>query len=185
MRSLTREFYIPKGATKVADKKSDAVAYLHEHAGKPCAVIFYGRQAKPVGRYQYRSPSEREAHVMRSFAQREDMTRRQSERRQQRKATGRGVEVGTILYASWGYEQTNVNFYRVAKLVGSTMAELEELDAISVGAPDRPWATDKVVPGEEGNGHIHRVVIRAGRATVDGHYCSVWDGRPLHTSSYA
>lgn len=50
---MTREFYIPKGAVKVADKQSDAVAYLYSTpAGQPAVRVFYGKQSKPVGRQQ-------------------------------------------------------------------------------------------------------------------------------------
>ena len=69
MRHLpfTRESWIPKGATKVADKMSDAVAYLYTTAaGKPGAAIFFGKQNKPVSKYYYRDAARREAGGARS-----------------------------------------------------------------------------------------------------------------------
>ena len=38
----TRAFYIPRPSIKVADKASDAIAYLYERDGKPFAALFIG-----------------------------------------------------------------------------------------------------------------------------------------------
>jgi hypothetical protein len=65
---LTREFYVPKGAIKIADKESDAVAYLHaDTRARPCAKIFYGAQSKPVLDHTYSNEAAREAAVRRAF----------------------------------------------------------------------------------------------------------------------
>src|SRR5271157_3187579 len=75
MRGLfytTRESLIPKGAVKVGDKHSDAVAYLYPSAsarslGKPAMIVFYGQQSKPVARFYYQTDAEREAAVKKWF----------------------------------------------------------------------------------------------------------------------
>lgn len=38
-----------------------------------------------------------------------------------------GIKVGDIFYMSWGYEQTNNDFFRVKELKGSTMVVLQEV----------------------------------------------------------
>lgn len=38
-----------------------------------------------------------------------------------------GVKVGDIFYASWGYDQTNVDFFQVIKLVGKTSVRVREV----------------------------------------------------------
>ena len=37
------------------------------------------------------------------------------------------LEVGDVLNETWGYEQTNQNFYQVTKKIGKTMVELVEV----------------------------------------------------------
>ena len=37
------------------------------------------------------------------------------------------LKVDDVLYSSWGYDQTNINFYQVTKLVGKTMVELRAI----------------------------------------------------------
>jgi hypothetical protein len=38
-----------------------------------------------------------------------------------------GVKVGDLFYASWGYEQTNVDFFQVIALVGETSVRVREV----------------------------------------------------------
>lgn len=38
-----------------------------------------------------------------------------------------GVKVGDIFYMSWGYEQTNINYFQVVELKGSTMIKIREI----------------------------------------------------------
>src|SRR5271157_6029620 len=79
MRGLfytTRESLIPKGAVKVGDKHSDAVAYLYpsdntRSLGKPAMMVFYGQQSKPVARFYYLTDAEREAAVKKWFSTRQ------------------------------------------------------------------------------------------------------------------
>lgn len=39
----------------------------------------------------------------------------------------RGVKVGDIFYTSWGYEQTNLDFYQVVGLVGKVTVKLRKI----------------------------------------------------------
>lgn len=39
-----------------------------------------------------------------------------------------GIKVGDIFYMSWGYEQTNVDFFRVKELRGKTQVVLQEVN---------------------------------------------------------
>jgi len=38
------------------------------------------------------------------------------------------LEVGDILYASWGYDQTNIDFFKVVELVGKTQVKIIGVD---------------------------------------------------------
>lgn len=42
-----------------------------------------------------------------------------------------GVKVGDVFYASWGYEQTNIDFYQVIALKGTTMAVFRKINQAS------------------------------------------------------
>lgn len=123
-----REFYIPNGALAVADKQSDAVAYLKTGtSGRPIAVLFSGKRAKPDYHYNFSTEAQREQFVKTFFEGRQKTLARKVEQRKERKATTRSLAVGDVLHTSWGYEQTNVEFFQVTGLIGTKMVELREL----------------------------------------------------------
>jgi hypothetical protein len=126
---LSREFYIPKGAVKVSDKRSDAVAYLtSNHAGKPCAMVFYGKQSKPVANYRFRDDAERAQSIERLFTARQAHDKRQADRRAEDKAFVHDAQVGDIYRTCWGYDQTNVEFFQIVEIKGK-WAILREIAA--------------------------------------------------------
>jgi len=54
------------------------------------------------------------------------------------------MKVGDIFRSTWGYDQTNVDFY-VVKRITPKMVELQQCDTKRVGDMTS-WASDKVVP---------------------------------------
>ena len=62
-----------------------------------------------------------------------------------------GVKVGDLFYASWGYEQTNVDFFQVLELVGDSSVRVCEVDppmieedAVGPMAADRTYKTSGI-----------------------------------------
>lgn len=83
-------------------------------------------------------------------------------------------KVGDVLYTSWGYDQTNLDFYEVTKVVGNKMVEIREIHG-------------REVPGNGGGGSMsgHRVpvpgsycgapqrrIVKGGSVSADGHNAS-------------
>ena len=59
-----------------------------------------------------------------------------------------GVKVGDLFYSSWGYEQTNVDFFQVVALVGESSVRVREVNppmidekAVSSMSSDRTYKT--------------------------------------------
>jgi len=116
-RRLPPTRYIPKGARKVADRKSDAVAYIYTQRDRPCVIVYYGKQSKPVVHNVCRTMVEVERIVTRYFEGRQASNKNKAEMAAKRTAAP-ALEVGDILVSSWGYDQTNVDFYEVTELAG-------------------------------------------------------------------
>ncbi len=57
-----------------------------------------------------------------------------------------GLKVGDYLESSWGYDQTNVDFYKVVALVGKTMVSIVPVGSKLVGSDT---GVDYVVPSDE------------------------------------
>lgn len=144
---LPREFYIPKHSTKVADKLSDAVAYISQFVGpngeRYVAMGFVGKAQKPSFHYTFKTEERRAAYVREFFTNRQAAIKSVSDRREKRKAEGRGLVVGDVLRSSWGYEQTNIDYYEVTALIGDTMVELRELCQERL---ETAWMQGKCVP---------------------------------------
>lgn len=129
---MTREWFTPKGATKITDKLSDAVAYVDTNdMGKPRAVVFFGKQSKPAVNFWYRDTARRDQAVQQAFEGRRRTMARKSEERQARKAFVHTVKVGDLFHTSWGYDQTNVEFFQVVDVKGK-YAVLREIGGESV-----------------------------------------------------
>jgi hypothetical protein len=112
----SREFYVPQGWNKVADKQSDAIAYIHTcEQGRFYARIFFGNQAKPVSAYYYRTAALRDKAVTSAFESRRARLASTIKRRADRVAFRHTFKVGDIFRQTWGYDQTNVNYFEVTR----------------------------------------------------------------------
>lgn len=99
------------------------------------------------------------------------------------------LEPGDILYSSWGYEQTNIDFYRVIKLCGKTMVELEKIGKLYSNEESNEYQ-DAVLPDprEIKSKSFRRKVYnhtRPGVMVNSYQWATIWDGRPkAQTNSY-
>ena len=134
---ITREFYIPDGAIKVADKNSDAVAYVYtNHKDKPTAMVFYGKQAKPVWHYSFETTTKRENSIKIQFANRQAETASKAKYRAERAEKGAGLVVDDILVCSWGYDQTNIDYYQVTAVHGKNAVTICQIASLSIETGD-------------------------------------------------
>lgn len=125
--ALPRSFYIPAGSTEIADADSSAVAYVYvDSRGRPAVALFAAKQAKPVKHWLCRSEAEREKAIADFFDGQRARKAMVDAIRAERQAAPNLFAVGDVLASSWGYEQTNVNFYEVVAVSGR-MLTLREI----------------------------------------------------------
>jgi hypothetical protein len=135
-----REFYIPKGAVKFADRESSAVVYAFTNAkGKPALIGFHGRAQKPDFHYYYRDEERRERAAREFFKRWRDW----EAARKAYRAKPHSLKVGSILRSSWGYDQTNIDYYEVTKLIGQQMVEIREIEQTSY---ENGWLRGRCAP---------------------------------------
>jgi hypothetical protein len=96
---------------------------------------------------------------------------------------------GAILASSWGYDQTNVDFYRVEKIKGDWIT-LQEIAASDASADSDLAMTGRVVPAvpHAPKGEPFRRKLRTGSQCVkisSYEFASAWDGTPQRVSWYA
>jgi hypothetical protein len=161
---LPRQFYIPQGAIKVSDKKSSAVAYLYQGIDGPSVVAFHGKADKPDFRFYYPTAEKRAAKVRAHFDAIRSNEQRRKDAAASRKAFVHDYQVGEVLVASWGYEQTNIDFYQITAVIGKQV----ELRKISVEAAANGSMSGHVVPSVgQFIGEPTRHLAQEGRIKID------------------
>lgn len=105
-----------------------------------------------------------------------------------------GIKVGDILEDSWGYEQTNVEFYMVTKIVSACKIEIVELGHIQSNHEAHGMACDVMPDTNRRIGEpIQKIVSQSSWEKRDNRWhvkindsisLTAWDGRPCYCSWY-
>ena len=108
------------------------------------------------------------------------------------KYDNRHIAEGDIFYTSWGYEQTNIDFYKVKKRIGKATAEMVPLENKIVYEKSNQ-TQDAVVPyHNEGKSFKCRIKyvswddFKAPRINLSTYQTAyLWDGKPKYqTNAY-
>lgn len=178
---------IPDNAELREYPAAAVIAYCYQGQNGPVLKAFKGRQTNPAIYLWFANIERRDEHL-RDYIESE--TRLEAEKRARREI-GHGLFVGDIVYSSWGYEQTNVEFYQVIRVPSSRSAVVRELEqtvngngALSMSGTTTP-KPNQFTPGSKDN--LHR---NCGLHTLSGgksfrSYLYKWDGKPMRFSSYA
>jgi hypothetical protein len=122
------ERYIPKGYQEAArDDSIPAIAYIGQTAGALYGIGYSHKRNKPDWHYRFRKPEDCAAHISKWLDGLRQSKAFKEKRQDERKAQGRGLEVGDIVRTCWGYDQTNVEYFQVTALIGKAMVELREI----------------------------------------------------------
>lgn len=108
------------------------------------------------------------------------------------KQTVTGVKTGDIFYTSWGYEQTNVDFYQVTEIKSNHFVIVKELKQEVLSTGDMQGKT-RGLKDQFFNDKEFRVKINLPSWSKEPifkepefkHYNAyLWNGSPKYTSSY-
>ena len=81
---------------------------------EPCFCGFYGGRKKPMYFYRFKNNEQRKAFIDPKI----ENEKKYLAEFKVKKESFALPKVGTIFYSSWGYGQTNINFYQVVKVRG-------------------------------------------------------------------
>lgn len=181
---LTRDSYKNVIAARGTNIKSwtqgkvDITTYTSAN-GSPAALVFVGKANKPTLYCTYFTADDRDSAVMTVI---ENVDRRDSETKARRseRVAPHTLKVGDILSCSWGYDQTNVDFYQVVALKGTTMVSAREIRATYTDG------YSNVIPVKDG------FIKEAKTYRVNGKWNSIaaysfanaypWDGKPEYVT---
>jgi len=126
MKYTLKERYIPKDYKEyrtlhMLKENPVAVVYSQEVDGKIFAIAYVGKAKNHQWHLIFRSREELDEKIDTLFGNLQHREEEKKERRAKRKNALLGIKVGDLLYDSWGYDQTNVDFYQVIEKKGQTM----------------------------------------------------------------
>jgi hypothetical protein len=170
-----------KGKTKIQPKGLEIEFYLEDKFGKFYLMAFQGTAGKPCAHYSFKTAEQRAAYMKRMTESAKLSADYKAKRKAETKKP-RKLEVGHILYTSWGYDQTNVDYYQVTALKGETMVIVQKLEQ---SCPETGFMSGKALPAEKLIGKPIACRATGDRITVEGHAAWIWDGQPKYSSWYA
>jgi hypothetical protein len=95
------------------------------------------------------------------------------------------IQIGDVFVNSWGYEQTNVDFYLVVGKIGKATLLIKKMTNIHEQREGYSSMSSHVVPGEAVGKPLR---VRVGNQSINlgrGYYATKWDGKPEYCSWYA
>ena len=113
----TRARFIPDGATRISHKPSATDVYLYTAGNRPCAKAYVGKADKYVFNMSFANETTRERHV-RSFIGAQIARLAAKAETAARRTAPNLLCKGDILSASYGWEQTNIDFFEVLDVSG-------------------------------------------------------------------
>jgi hypothetical protein len=190
MRYLPLTRYVPPASTKITSKQTGAVVYVYtNNKGRLAAVAYAGKSQKPVWHFHFANEANRECRVREFFDNQTAVKAHMQKRADERKAKlakPHKLQVGHILKSSWGYDQTNIDFYQVTALIGKRMVELRELHQCS---NETGWAQGTCTPrADDFKGEAFRKMVGEDGTSVkikSFAWANLWDARPANWTAYA
>lgn len=145
------------------------------------AIAFHGKAGKPLGHFAFRSDDNRMKWLKEIIESRKYVAGEKTKRLEERRSYQHDFKVGDIFVTSWGYDQTNVNFYEVTEVRGKDLI----VRAIASRTVDENKNITHVVPAPGVfTGPPMRVRPQQGDyARIDDHYAKKWDGKPEYATA--
>ena len=180
---MTRDFYAPRGVKPYTPHGTDLAIYEYEKDGLLYAAAFVGKQSKPIWHYRFKDKSQRTRMIDKSIEDRKRALKHKADRRKERKEFKHDLKVGDILSGSWGYDQTNVEFYQVIGTTEKSVVIREIASRVVKSTPPQ----DYVVPveGKFTGPKMTKRVGPGGLVKIKSYLTvSKWNGKPKYETSF-
>lgn len=181
--------FIPKGSTEI--RHPLGVAYTQDTERAFFAIAYIGNAGKRCFYESYRRADLRDKRVSEFFSGLEKRAVLMAECRVQR-AAPHSIKVGTILHHSWGWEQTNCDYYQVISVTAHTITVRAIGDSTVLGSSYSHGMADmRLAVADSFSGEP--ITLKASSAGISNKSggalshgsISVWDGKPNYCSWYA
>ncbi len=115
-----RRSYLPPAqrdqAPQVPDGTNLEVWSWEDESGKPHAICFWGNANKPLWHHRFSNDQQRQRKIDATVERSRSHVKGKESARKEKLAFKHTLKVGDILYSSWGYDQTNIDFYEIVRV---------------------------------------------------------------------
>lgn len=183
-RELMIDFFTKKSESVENYKDQILIFKYNNPKNLPCAAIFFKRDKKPSYHYSFNNELQRDEFILQRKKSADNDAKRAELSKQKAIEEAEKMNIGTILYSDWGYEQTNIDFYIIVERSGVSVT-LQEIGGIRKYSSDMsgtvtPDTTKKI--GEPFKKRINKY----GNISLTSFFGAyLYDGKPKIFSTYA
>lgn len=161
---------------------TDEEAIVFVHKQKMIATAFSGKKATQDWSYRFRDEKERRKYIQDYFVKckqsQELKIERAAARIKKKKEFFASIKEGDIFVDSWGYDQTNIDYYVVTKKLKASI----KIKQIGKNVEYGEFSTNKVTPNPLhflSSGEEMTKIPQDGYIKINGYrYAVLWDGVP-------
>lgn len=185
--TFPRNTWVPEAVREMPPMQpegTDLAIWSWEDKGRIWAIAFAGKSNKPLWYHYFSNESGRRRKIDDTIKSRREFIERKETERRERLEFQHSFKVGDFIDTSWGYDQTNIDYYQVVGVRGKMLLVRKVSEVVVESKGDY----DMVVPKADSfiGGVLKVLPSKGDKVKVEGHYGSKWDGRPNHqTSSFA
>jgi hypothetical protein len=165
------------------DPELNALVWYSDSGGDPVAIAFAGNRKKPDIFTRYRSTERRAEHIESWLAGLRERASDSKARRATR-SNGHTLENGAILYSSWGYDQTNIDFYQVVKIVGKCTVQIRPIASATDHSETGATYVVAVPDSFTGEPFTKRASVDNCISLNSYSGASPWDGKPKYETAF-
>ena len=176
--------FIPEGYVPlVLENMEDVVVYTNNGAdNKWSAICFAGKAVNPTWYYRFSSKEKMLETVNNTIAGRKVRQELVAKYKAARLAPTT-LKVDDILYCSWGYDQTQVDFYKVVDVLGKNRIKIVPMTAV---VAEQSTGADYMVAGVAKGEPMLKVVNGQTNSVKMTSYSNayLWDGQPKYETAF-
>lgn len=120
MNKITR--YVPENSIAIERDGLPAIVYSYTNRnGQLAAIAYRGKSGKNVWHYRFSKETDRAKRIDEFFTNTAEREEYKNKSKAAKKEFRHTLKIGDFLNSSWGYEQTNVEFYQIVSVTEKTV----------------------------------------------------------------
>ena len=182
--------YIPKDSETIQNEATGAVVYLYSlgNNGKVGAIGYSGKRGNHDFHYTFKTRDKADLYISDYLLGLEASAKAKQTRAAARASYRHTLKVGDVLNGSWGYDQTQQEFYEVTRIVTEQTVEIRELAQERTAAeglhPMAGYTTAR--SGQYVGEPLKKRVLEGNTIKMKSYlYLWPWDGQKKYESWYA